>query len=277
MPISRWVRRYLLKWCLVFAIGVSVAAPCFGQAPPNVIESPRSRTNEFLSSAEFHVIATGATKLSYQWRFAGQPMVGETNPIVILHRLQGSQGGDYTVVVSNAGGAVTSPVATLTIIPRSPLPKLAMLGVTEGQIAVALEGGAAGRHYLIESSTNLLQWVSEEYFKGAEFVVLQDNQRTEFSIPLAYHHQFLRAVPDLNKEACVAQLEGIQAAIRLFALETGALPDGIVSASDLEPYFTQLPPCPSGGLEAKFEHSYSVTDVSERPECMISNFHRLSD
>ena len=244
---------------------------------PLVLQAPISRANEVLSSAEFHVIAAGAGNLSYQWYFADQPITGETNPIVIWHRLQASQAGAYSVVVSNSGGAVTSAVATLTMLPRATPPRLEILGVTNSRIAVALVGETVGRYYLIESSTNLLDWTFEEslHFFGAD-AILQSDLLTEFTIPLGPKHKFWRAIPDLEFETCVTQLEGIRVAIQLFAIETRAIADATVTEDDLEPYFTKPPACPSSRpFEADFEDSYSLTDVSDRAKCEITGYHLL--
>jgi hypothetical protein len=62
------------------------------------------------------VAAVGNTPLSYRWRFEGDTLSGRTNPTLPLTNVQAQAAGGYSVVVSNTLGAVTSSVATLTIL-----------------------------------------------------------------------------------------------------------------------------------------------------------------
>jgi len=61
------------------------------------------------------VVASGAAPLSYQWRRDGVPLDARTSATLILTDLQLADEGDYTVIVTNLGGSVTSQVATLTL------------------------------------------------------------------------------------------------------------------------------------------------------------------
>ncbi|MBN2507107.1 MAG: hypothetical protein JXQ71_10465, partial [Verrucomicrobia bacterium] len=54
--------------------------------------------------------------LEYQWWFNAGPIAGETSPTLTLAAPRPADEGGYTVVVSNSGGAVTSTVATLTVV-----------------------------------------------------------------------------------------------------------------------------------------------------------------
>jgi hypothetical protein len=66
------------------------------------------------------VTATGAGPLAYQWRFNGVPTPGATNSTLTLTNVQATNAGDYTVVVTNSTGALTSSVATLTVLGPGP-------------------------------------------------------------------------------------------------------------------------------------------------------------
>jgi poly(3-hydroxybutyrate) depolymerase len=68
------------------------------------------------SNASFTVSALGAA-LSYQWRLDGYDLVGKTGKTIILTNAQLADEGDYTVVVTNLLGAVTSPPARLWVTP----------------------------------------------------------------------------------------------------------------------------------------------------------------
>jgi poly(3-hydroxybutyrate) depolymerase len=56
--------------------------------------------------------------VSYQWRLAGQALPGQTSRTLNISSAQPADEGDYTVVVSNAFGAVTNdPSARLYVLP----------------------------------------------------------------------------------------------------------------------------------------------------------------
>jgi len=67
-------------------------------------------------SATFTVAVVGEDPLNYQWRFNGAAINNATNASHTIPSVQGIDQGDYTVVVTNAWGAVTSAVATLSVI-----------------------------------------------------------------------------------------------------------------------------------------------------------------
>jgi predicted esterase len=70
------------------------------------------------TSASFAVTASG-NGLSYQWRLDGLDLAGETNHTLTISAAQPLDEGDYTVVVSNADGAVISDPARLWVVPPS--------------------------------------------------------------------------------------------------------------------------------------------------------------
>ncbi len=90
---------------------------------PAITTPPASQSVLTGASVTFSVAATGTTPLSYQWRKDGAPIPGATGATLVLNAVQGSDAGGYSVTVSNAGGTVTSPVATLTVTlpPTSPV------------------------------------------------------------------------------------------------------------------------------------------------------------
>ena len=88
--------------------------------PPSITLQPQSDTVTAGGSASFTVLASGTAPLSYQWRFENSSLLGQTNPTLSLTSLSTNQAGDYSVVISNAAGSITSAVATLTVIPATP-------------------------------------------------------------------------------------------------------------------------------------------------------------
>ena len=59
------------------------------------------------------VIGTGP--FGYQWRLYQADLADQTNATLRFQSLQLTNAGDYTVVVTNASGSVTSLVTTLTV------------------------------------------------------------------------------------------------------------------------------------------------------------------
>jgi alpha-tubulin suppressor-like RCC1 family protein len=91
-------------------------------SPPSILESPRSQTVIVGRFLDFEVRAGGSLPLSYKWLFDGGPISNANSADLHLADVQFSQAGTYTVVVTNAFGAVTSAPAMLTVIPVPPSP-----------------------------------------------------------------------------------------------------------------------------------------------------------
>lgn len=71
-------------------------------------------------TAAFSVSATG-TSLSYQWNKSGSPIAGATTSSYTTPATAfGDTGAQFTVTITNAGGAVTSNAASLTVTARAP-------------------------------------------------------------------------------------------------------------------------------------------------------------
>ncbi len=95
--------------------------------PPAIITPPISQTANQGGSATFTVTASGSAPLAYQWRWFGTNLAGATGTSLTLANLATNQSGPYTVVVTNAYGAITSAVATLTVTPTLEVGGLAVL------------------------------------------------------------------------------------------------------------------------------------------------------
>jgi len=85
-------------------------------APPQIVGQPQNQTVNLGANANFTVTATGSTPLSYQWRLRGTNIPGATASTHTVISAQPVDAGDYSVVVTNIAGAVTSSNAALTII-----------------------------------------------------------------------------------------------------------------------------------------------------------------
>src|SRR6185503_17835584 len=83
--------------------------------PPSITTQPQSQTVNAGANVNFSVVATGSAPLSYQWRKDNVNIGGATLASLSLNNVQTSQAGNYTVVVTNSGGSITSAVAQLTV------------------------------------------------------------------------------------------------------------------------------------------------------------------
>jgi hypothetical protein len=82
---------------------------------PTIITPPASTTASLGGPALFSITASGVGPLYYQWFANGQPVFGATNSSLSIFPATGTN-LNYDVVVSNAGGSVTSSIVTLTIL-----------------------------------------------------------------------------------------------------------------------------------------------------------------
>ncbi|HTG44978.1 MAG TPA: hypothetical protein VK633_10650, partial [Verrucomicrobiae bacterium] len=89
-------------------------------APPlphsaQIIKHPQSRTVLVNHPAQLRVEATGFP-LGYQWYFQDQPLLEQTNAVLVFQNTSPSHAGPYSVVVSNALGLVQSDTSILTVV-----------------------------------------------------------------------------------------------------------------------------------------------------------------
>jgi hypothetical protein len=130
--------------------------------PPVITSQPLSRTNEVATTASFTVMAAGVTPLHYQWcrdgtnLMGGGSLSGVTTTNLVIDNVQFADAGDYTVVVTNTYGSVTSQVARLTVevVPPETLQAQAM---SAGWLRLVIQGNA-GRVVTLQGSPDLFHW-----------------------------------------------------------------------------------------------------------------------
>lgn len=88
---------------------------------PAIAREPDSTTNVVSTSASLSVAAWGKGPLAYQWYQSNAPVAGATSATLTYNPLAFANEGPHFVVVSNAFGAVTSAVATLTVLGNTPV------------------------------------------------------------------------------------------------------------------------------------------------------------
>ena len=110
-----------------------------GTAPPTITWHPSNQTVTEGEAATFAVTATGSGVLSYQWKKGGVDATagtgGTTASYTAPATVLADNGAQYACVVTNAGGSVTSKLATLTVnmAPPTITTHPADQTVTEGQ------------------------------------------------------------------------------------------------------------------------------------------------
>jgi hypothetical protein len=93
--------------------------------PPSILTQPQSQTVIATTAAAFSSAETGSAPLSIQWYFGTKAIAGATNSALAWTRVEASNAGNYDFTVSNAGGAVTSSVATLKVLPTNTIATVA--------------------------------------------------------------------------------------------------------------------------------------------------------
>jgi hypothetical protein len=84
---------------------------------PTIVTPPLTQTVVVGARLTLSVDAAGTAPLSYQWRKAGNPIVGAINPSFTLPSVQVADAAAYSVAVTNAAGTVVSAAATISVIP----------------------------------------------------------------------------------------------------------------------------------------------------------------
>ncbi|HWQ93111.1 MAG TPA: immunoglobulin domain-containing protein, partial [Clostridia bacterium] len=112
-------------------------------------------------------VAGGIPPLKFQWRKDGLPVAGATSASLTFTNVQTSQGGAYSVAVTNAYGWATSGNGVLTILPTVPLP-LALNNSNQawtvdwsvpwfGQTEMARDQAAARSYFITNGQSSSLE------------------------------------------------------------------------------------------------------------------------
>lgn len=124
--------------------------------PPIITSQPISQTVKQNAHVVFSVAASGVGALVCQWRFNATNLFGATNGVLDIPFAQVTNAGNYSVIITNYGGAVTSSIVSLAVM--LPLEIRSIEKTTNGQIQLNFTSNP-GDVIQIESSTNLLEWL----------------------------------------------------------------------------------------------------------------------
>ena len=133
---------------------LSVSHPTAG-TPPAITTQPVSQTVARGGGVTLAIAASGTAPLVYQWRTNAVNWPGRTNATLPLNNFQAADERRYDVVVSNGAGAVTSTVARLYL--NAPLRFIS--SASAGGRFSALLAGATGSNYVVQCTTNLVNWI----------------------------------------------------------------------------------------------------------------------
>jgi uncharacterized delta-60 repeat protein len=118
------------------------------------------------------VDVAGLGPLTYQWLFNGVPIAGANSAVLTFNQAQPVQSGDYSVIVANSVGTVTSAVEQVTVIP---------VPSTPGSVDVSFDPTAGGQWAGLggsEVSINALVRLDDgRWLVGGSFVGLNNRPR----------------------------------------------------------------------------------------------------
>ena len=122
---------------------------------PSIATQPASQTITAGSAASFSVTANGTAPLTYQWQKGGANIASATSSTYSIASVQSADAGNYTVVVTNSAGTVTSSAATLIVSASATAP-----AITTQPANVTATAGSAASFSVVASGTGPLtyQW-----------------------------------------------------------------------------------------------------------------------
>lgn len=124
---------YALRATNTHGTATSQAATLNVGAAPSITAQPQSLARAIGSSATFSVTASGSGTLTYQWKRGTANITGAMSSSYTIASVQALHAGDYTVVITNPFGNITSQTATLSVgnlptITTQPLGQLKRVG-----------------------------------------------------------------------------------------------------------------------------------------------------
>jgi hypothetical protein len=153
-PFSSLSSNTNLSFGLVDNLRVEVPA-----VAPSIAVQPLPAAIKVTSNATFSVTASGVPAPAYQWRLEGTNIAGATGSSYTLVNAQYTNAGNYTVLVTNIAGSLSSSNALLTILPAAPAQLQTVAVLPDGSLQLQLAGDP-GATYFVQSSTNLVDWTA---------------------------------------------------------------------------------------------------------------------
>ncbi len=158
---------------------------------PTITTQPTSQTVIAGETATFSVTAAGTGPLNYQWQKGTAPVTGATSAsYTTAATTTADSGSQFSVVVSNSAGRVTSKTATLTVNPPPAVPSITQQPsnqtVTAGQTATfsVMAVGVAPLSYQWQKGTTAISGATSASYttlptttanNGSQFTVVVSN------------------------------------------------------------------------------------------------------
>lgn len=133
--------------------------PKAGLSPPVIAFQPVTQYVNQGQTARFVVAATGTGTWNYQWQFYSTDLPGQTNAILALNNAQPDQSGEYSVVVKNSAGSVTSDPALLFVEVPGQVPLRLGWPSTENRVVSFQVAGPMNARYVLWFSSDLTSWL----------------------------------------------------------------------------------------------------------------------
>jgi hypothetical protein len=157
-----------------------------GGNPPVITNQPVGVGVIVSNNATFSVGVSGDAPLSYQWWFNGTNAVGQNTNVLTLNTVQVADAGNYSVVVTNGSGNVTSAPALLTvyvppIITLQPLSITNLAGTTTGFSVMATGNPPPDYQWqfkgtnILGATTNTLTLTKVQPAQAGNYVVVVTN------------------------------------------------------------------------------------------------------
>jgi hypothetical protein len=116
MDEPSFYRRALTTNELLFIYHARASGKCKPVEPPTILSQPEHLSVPAGAAAFFQVQAEGTAPLAFQWKLNGADLTGATDSSLLIPAVRSANAGDYTVVLTNVAGAVTSQVARLAVL-----------------------------------------------------------------------------------------------------------------------------------------------------------------
>jgi hypothetical protein len=152
-PFSSLSDNTNLSFALVDNLRVEVPA-----VAPAITAQPAAIAVKVTSNATFTVAASGIPVANYQWRFNGTNIPGASNSSYTRSNVQYADAGNYSVLLTNIAGSVTSSNALLSIITAAPAQLQTVSWQPDASLYLQITGDP-GATYYVQTSTNLVDWV----------------------------------------------------------------------------------------------------------------------
>ena len=162
-------------------VQADTAGKCFSPKPPFIQTQPTNRNVIVGQNTTFTLtVATGSLPLSYQWRYNNADLAGATNSALTLTNVQFSQSGNYSVMVTNIGGSVTSSYALLTTVFPPASVRIFSNNVTAGgtlnvPVVLVANGNENALSFSLSFDTAKLTYANTTLGSGASNAVLIPN------------------------------------------------------------------------------------------------------